>query len=41
VVVCHVVLVTWLTGHPKGVVLSHGNLAYQVNHLDYFLEVMV
>eukprot|EP00883_Tetradesmus_obliquus_P005463 jgi/Sobl393_1/15891/SZX63806.1 len=27
------------TGHPKGVCLSHGNLAYQVNHLDYFLQV--
>jgi hypothetical protein len=26
-------------GHPKGVCLSHGNLAYQVQHLDYFLKV--
>jgi hypothetical protein len=26
-------------GHPKGVRLSHGNLAYQVQHLDYFLQV--
>eukprot|EP00878_Enallax_costatus_P036567 GHUV01041074.1.p1 GENE.GHUV01041074.1~~GHUV01041074.1.p1 ORF type:complete len:511 (+),score=205.18 GHUV01041074.1:480-2012(+) len=27
------------TGHPKAVCLSHGNLAYQVDHLDYFLQV--
>jgi acyl-CoA synthetase (AMP-forming)/AMP-acid ligase II len=27
------------TGHPKGVMLSHGNLAYQVAHLEAFLPV--
>eukprot|EP00884_Botryococcus_braunii_P011365 jgi/Botrbrau1/20229/Bobra.31_1s0025.1 len=25
------------TGHPKAVMLSHGNLMYQLNNLDYFL----
>ncbi|EFJ49638.1 hypothetical protein VOLCADRAFT_120723 [Volvox carteri f. nagariensis] len=27
------------TGHPKGVMLTHGNLTYQVRNLSYFLAV--
>ncbi|GLC36919.1 hypothetical protein PLESTB_000178300 [Pleodorina starrii] len=27
------------TGHPKGVMLSHANLTYQVNNLSHFLAV--
>ncbi|KAG2429023.1 hypothetical protein HXX76_011265 [Chlamydomonas incerta] len=27
------------TGHPKGVMLTHANLCYQVRHLTHFLQV--
>lgn len=27
------------SGHPKGVMLSHGNLMSQISNFDYFLKV--
>lgn len=34
-----IVFTSGTTGYPKGVVLSHGNLAYQVSHLDHVLQL--
>ncbi len=36
---CVCVYVCVRIGHPKGVMLSHANLAYQINNLSYFVEV--